>query len=184
MKNRFQAILISALTTVAIFGVVIYTSCNKDRCKTIVCAYGGVCNDGVCTCRSGYEGPTCETIARNKFLGEWTVFEKGSLTNKAQYPIKIQPGIDITDVVIINLYNYFFSISLRGSVINDTLYIPNQQYLGKVVFGVGFIYSENTYTQYGAIAMRYEVIDTATQTVNDFGFNEIVDHSKPSIWNK
>ena len=183
MKTSFKAILTTILIAFSAFGAVIYTSCNRDQCKTISCAYGGVCNNGVCNCPVGYEGSNCETISRQKFLGNWSVFEKGSITEAAQYPISIEEGAKITDVVIKNFYNYF-TTPIRATVDHDTLFIPNQQYEGKVLFGTGYVYSSVTYGQYGAINMEYEIIDTATQAVNDFGYNSIVDHSNASSWNK
>lgn len=188
MKTRLRTILISALLTVSAFISVVYISCNRDKCKTIVCAHGGVCNSGACICQSGYEGSNCETMSRKKFLGNWTVFENGTRTEAAQYNVTIKEadpvnGVDNpTDVKIYNFYNYFRT-TIKGYVTGDTLYIPNQCYEGKVVFGVGYIYSDNTYGQYGRIEMRYEIIDTATAQVNDFGYYP-PDASDPSLWNK
>jgi hypothetical protein len=182
MRTPFKTILISTLVTLSAFISVTYFSCNRDKCKTIVCAHGGVCNVGVCICPSGYEGANCETVSRTKFLGNWTVFEKGSATPARQYALTIQPSTLTSDVVISNFYNYF-QTPIKGYVNGDTLYIPNQQYEGKVLFGVGFIYSGVTYGQFGAISMRYEVIDTATQVVDDYGYYG-PDASDPSAWNK
>ncbi len=182
MKTPFKTLLLSAMVAIVAILTITNTACNRDKCKTIVCAHGGVCNNGACVCPSGYEGPNCETVSRVKFLGNWSVFEKGSVTEAAQYPISIQATTNITDVVINNFYNYFRT-PIKGYVQGDTLYIPNQQYEGKVLFGIGYIYSSVTYGQYAAISMRYEIIDTATQLVNDFGYYE-PDGSNPSAWNK
>ncbi len=182
MKTPLKTILISALATFSAFISIVYVSCNRDKCKTIVCAHGGVCNSGGCICPSGYQGSNCETLSRNKFLGNWSVFEKGTRTESAQYPITIETGKEITDVIIKNYYNYF-KTSVKAYVAGDTLYIPNQQYEGKVLFGVGYVFSDVTYGQYGRISMRYEIIDTATMLVNDFGYYE-PDGSDPSLWNK
>jgi len=46
MKTPLKTIFFSALATLTIFLAVAYTSCNRDKCKTIVCANGGVCNEG------------------------------------------------------------------------------------------------------------------------------------------
>jgi hypothetical protein len=183
MTARLKTIVISSLISFSAFAAIVYTSCNRDKCKTVVCAYGGVCNDGVCNCRPGYEGTNCETISRQKFLGNWSVFEKGSITEASQYGISITEGPKINDVIIKNFYNYFVT-PIAGVVKNDTLFIPNQQYEGKVLFGIGYIYTSVTYTQFGAIDMKYEIVDTATQAVNDFGYNSKLDHSDPSRWNK
>ncbi len=183
MRIPLKSILLSTIATVSVFAGVVYTSCNRDKCKTITCAHGGVCNDGNCTCRSGYEGPSCETVTRNKFLGNWRVFEKGSITLGSQYAISIEATTNITDVVIKNFYNYF-KTPVKATVIGDSLFIPNQQYEGKVLFGVGKMSSATSYGQYGYIEMRYQIIDTATQKVNDFGYNPAVTNSDPSQWNK
>lgn len=183
MRFPFKTIFISSIATIAAFTAVVYTSCNRDKCKTIVCANGGVCNDGSCTCPAGYEGTNCETVSRNKFLGNWHVLEKGSITLAAQYPVSIEATTLITDVVIKNFYNYF-KTPVKATIKGDSIFIPNQQYEGKVLFGIGFIYSNVTYGQYGGLSLRYQIIDTATQKVNDFGYNEAVDKSEPSNWNK
>ena len=182
MKTPFKTILISALATFSAFISVAYLSCNRDKCKTIVCANGGVCNGGACICPSGYEGSNCETVSRFKFLGNWSVFEKGSITPTQQYPINIKEGANITDVLIYNFYNFFLT-PVKGYVTADTLYIPNQQYQGKVLVGQGVISTSVTYVQYGLITMKYEIVDTATQLVNDFGWYDN-DGSAPSLWNK
>ncbi len=185
MKAPFKSVLFSAIATFFIFGSFMYVSCNRDKCKTIVCSHDGVCNQGACICPSGYGGTNCETILRQKFLGNWQVFEKGSATNAAQYAISIVEGAKITDVQIINFYNYF-TVPVNGyigGVNGDTLYIPNQQYQGKVTFGVGNIFTTTTYGAFGSINMRYEVVDTATDIPNDFGYYPS-DLSAPSAWNK
>ena len=183
MKTPLKTILIIALIAFSAFAATVYSSCNRDLCKTIVCANGGICNGGSCTCPLGFDGTNCEDTARNKFLGNWTVFEKGSTTQAAQYPISIQPGALINDVVIINFFNYF-TVPINASIVNDTIIIPNQQYQGKVIFGLGYIYTSTTYTQFGSINMEYEVIDTATQVVDDFGYYTNIDGSAASSWNK
>lgn len=183
MKTPLKTIL---TITIIAFSAVVNSSCNRDQCKTVVCAHSGVCNGGICTCPLGYEGSNCETVSRQKFLGNWTVFEKGSITQASQYPISIVEGDKITDVVIKNFYNYF-TVPVLANVYHDTLFIPNQQYQGKVLFGVGYIYTNVTYGQYGSINMEYEIVDTATGNVDDFGYNSSGasgDHSMPSAWNK
>jgi hypothetical protein len=184
MRFHFKTILVSTIATIGAFCAIVYTSsCNRDKCKTIVCANAGVCNDGGCNCPAGFEGTNCEKVARDKFLGNWHVLEKGSITLAAQYAISIEASNNLTEVTIKNFYNYF-KTPIKAYIKADSIFIPNQQYEGKLLFGIGYIYSNVTYGQYGAIEMRYEIIDTATQRVNDFGYNEAVDHSDPSLWNK
>lgn len=160
-------------------------SCNQDKCKAINCAYGGTCREGSCECLPGYIGPQCEIVARNKFIGMYQVSEKGTVTPQRTYALAIEKDADVTGVLIKNLYNYF-PTKIRATIDEDTLYIPNQQVDGKVVFGKGYMYSEKNASDVVTwhIALRYQVIDTASALKDDFGVNEILNGSKPSIWNK
>ena len=50
------------------------TSC-ADPCKDVSCSDNGACDEGTCLCEAGYEGTSCETESRAKFLGEWTTID-------------------------------------------------------------------------------------------------------------
>lgn len=75
MKS-FKQIALSAFLTISAFGAVVYTSCNKDECKDVVCQNGGTCSEGKCTCPTGIGGDKCETIFRttyaNTYVGNGT----------------------------------------------------------------------------------------------------------------
>jgi hypothetical protein len=182
MKISFKAILLSLLISSAAIVSFTYLSCTKDKCKSTECANGGVCNGGACTCATGYQGFNCDTASRDKFLGTWIVNETGLVTNPAQYNVTISTGPTISEVVISNFYNYITTY-VYGTIHLDTLFIANQQYQGKLIFGYGVITPNTTYPTDGYMAVRYEVIDSATNLVNDFGYNPI-DGSKVSNWNK
>jgi len=60
------------LTTIVFLGItstVLYTACEKDGCVNVSCQNGGSCAAGVCRCPSGYEGTSCETLSRVRYLG-------------------------------------------------------------------------------------------------------------------
>ncbi len=78
-----------------------------DKCLNVTCANGGVCYTGSCTCQAGYRGVNCETVERDLYVGNWTVNEKGSATNEAQYSTSVSNGTNITDLVITNFFNFF-----------------------------------------------------------------------------
>ena len=115
-------------------------------------------------------------------MGNWTVFEKGSKSFAAQYQVSIVPSGNVSEIDIINFNNYF-TIPIIAEVHGDTIVIPNQQHDGKVAFGKGYIYSNVAYGQFGAISVSYEIVDTATLLVDDYGFYAN-DLSSPSAWNK
>ncbi len=189
MKATFKPVIYSAIITLSAFLAVIYTSCKQDKCKAISCAYGGACVDGVCHCLAGYEGLSCETISRDKFVGLYNVQEQGSISPLRQYPIAIENDpLDVTKVQIKNLYNFFNTTPVTGVVNGDTLTIPNQQLLGKVVFGTGYVHYTKQYSSgpVTAVSMRYEVVDSASgnRIVDDFGYYSDLDTSKPSNWTK
>ena len=184
MRANIKPIFLSAILSITAFFAVIYTSCKPDNCKAIACAYGGTCDNGTCKCLPGYEGTNCETITRKKFVGLWSVKEQGSVTPLRQYPLGIENDSAVTVVLIRNLYNYFNGQKIRAIVQGDTLIIPNQQLMGKVVFGKGYIHSTTAFGLNSAITMSYEVIDTATQLVDDFGYYAELDKSNPSEWAK
>jgi hypothetical protein len=161
----------------------IYSSCNRDKCRTIICMNRGICNNGSCTCPEGYEGINCETENRKKFTGNWRVFEKGSNSLAKQYGISIVNGEKATDLLITNFNNYF-KTPIHGYVDGLRLIIPVQRLQGKVVYGEGTIYSNVTYGQYGGITMRYMVQDSLTLIKDDYGYQPELDFSEPSNWNK
>ncbi len=70
MKN-LKSILLASILTVGAFTATIFTSCNPDACKDVVCANGGTCTDGNCACPAGYEGTTCNTRTITKYLGSY-----------------------------------------------------------------------------------------------------------------
>lgn len=183
MKFFTRAIIVSAITILSSVGTIMYTSCNTDKCKGVVCANGGVCNKGACTCPTGYVGTNCETENRKRFTGNWSVFEKGSTSLAKQYQVSIEEGESITFVNITNFNNRFKS-TVKAYVDGDRLIIPSQRLEGKIVFGEGDIYSSVTYGQYGGLTVRYIVQDSATLVKDDYGYEAALDFSDPSAWNK
>ncbi len=183
MKLSAKAIIISAITTISSFAAVVYSSCNVDRCKTIVCANNGICNKGACTCAEGYVGTNCETVNRKRFTGIWRVFEKGSTSLAKQYSVNVTEGESITFVNIAN-FNNLFTQPVRAYVDGDRIIIPNQRLQGKIVWGEGSLYTTTTYGQYGGITMKYIVQDSATLVKDDYGYEAAIDFSDASDWNK
>lgn len=183
MKARFlKTIIFSALSTIVAFSAVTYTSCTPDKCKAIVCAYGGVCNDGACICQTGYEGTQCESIIRDKFTGVWQVVETGTITNITHYSVSVENDANgsVSNVLITNFYNSF-TAKVSAYVKGDSLYIPQQTINNRTIQGWGVLQNEGTtYNQHAQMSVYYKVTDNARGTVDDFG----IDDGTPSIWNK
>lgn len=178
MKARLKTFLLSSFGSIALFTAVTYTSCNNDPCKAIVCAAGGVCNDGDCICASGYEGNQCETETREKFKGIWYVTEDGTISATAQYTISVESGNNVTDLQISNFRNSF-TVPVNAYVKADTLYIPQQTINNNTVQGIGYIADDRFYGIHGILRLRYSVKD-ASNVTDDFGLGA----GNVSVWNK
>ena len=188
MKFNARALYLSLIFSLTAFSAVFYVSCrpsgNDDACQAIACAHGGTCAKGSCICPTGYEGANCEITTRDRFLGGWRVAEKGTVTAYREYQVAIEANsTDAAHINLKNLYNYF-TLPVQAYVIKDSIFIPNQQLQGKVVFGVGYIDTVGTSNTANQIVLRYEVVDSATQMVDDFGYYEMLDGSLPSSWAK
>jgi hypothetical protein len=180
MKTISRNIILSFLILSSVFASVGYQSCSKDKCSSVVCANGGSCDAGICICAAGYYGKSCDSVYRSKFVGTWSVSEKGSFSSSSNYSITITYGTRPTDVLIGNFYN-FFETKIKGYVTGDTLFIPSQQWQGKVIIGTGYLTQNSSYGPDDFMVMQYEVIDSATQSVNNFGCNNA---TNPSLWSK
>ncbi|MBL7717409.1 MAG: hypothetical protein JNL72_01130 [Flavipsychrobacter sp.] len=57
----FRYFFVTMLATLAVFSLVTYSACQRDKCRNITCMNGGSCYQGVCTCPPGITGSRCET---------------------------------------------------------------------------------------------------------------------------
>lgn len=182
MKALIKSIVYPAIGVLALFSAVTYTSCNDDPCKAVACAYGGTCNDGECICPSGYEGTSCEVVVKDRYLGTWTVFEDGTVTDAAQYEVNIRSGETPTDVKISNFYNRFGANDLVNARIDgDSIFIAQQKVNGYSIEGWGWFdwVEEDYYPDAGKLTMYYTITNSDGKT-DDFGVNG----GMPSEWNK
>jgi hypothetical protein len=176
--------LLSAIGSLALLSAISFTSCQEDRCKSVVCANSGTCNeDGSCTCPVGYEGDRCEVITRDRFKGTWDVHESGSSTGPIRYAVAIENGTNIDQVEIRNFYN-LFNTNIVATVKGDTLYIPVQNVEDgddlKTVEGKGFFDKTGYYGLQGNMILRYKV-RSSDGSVNNFGMDGA---DNPSRWSK
>lgn len=177
MRARLKAIYFATIATLSIFSTVAYVSCEQEKCKSVTCAYGGVCVQGACNCLAGYEGPRCETINRLRYLNTWNVTEDGTVTEATQYTVTIVGGPNIQEVLISN-FNNRLTEPVTAFVEGDTLKIPAQTRNNVTVEGVGYLTAQKYDGRSGTMVVRYKVTDATT--TNDYG----LDGGDASLWNK
>lgn len=174
MRIQLKSTLLSAIGVLALGTVITLSSCKEDKCKAVVCAYDGVCqDDGSCLCKIGYEGERCETITRDKFKGTWTVTEDGTASNPARYAVSVENGEQINDVLIRNFYNKYNG-EVTAHVKGDTIMIDRQAIqVGEqtlMVEGKGYAVPEAFYGLHGKLMLHYQVT-YEDGTVDRFGIN-------------
>lgn len=103
-------VALSAFLTLSAFCAVLYSSCSKDECKGVTCLNGGTCSGGNCTCPVGYEGTTCDTKSRDKFLGTYVGSEICTIGTD-NYSITLAANSDNVKLTYTNLYNNTPSIT-------------------------------------------------------------------------
>ena len=147
--KQIKQIAFSALLTISAFGAVVYTSCNKDECKDVVCQNGGTCSEGKCTCPTGAGGDKCETVFRttytNTYIGNGTDNEGdtytgwratfstvGSDITKMEFALK-----DATGAAVVTLPIVLSDTKTTGSVFT----ITSTSQLGATYTGTGTITS-------------------------------------------
>lgn len=178
MKSTLRTIFASALVALSGFTAITLSSCTEDKCKGISCAYGGTCTEGKCNCPSGYEGPQCETINRDRYKGIWFVNEDGTISNAAQYAVSIEGDGEMTEIKI-STFNNQIQAPIKATVKGDFMTIPQQVVNGFTVEGNGVLTIDPHYGEHGRMEVKYYIIDP-NGVRNDFGFSE----GKSSLWNK
>ena len=104
--KKLQSVLLASVLTLGAFTAAIVSSCNPDQCKDVVCANGGTCLDGTCSCPLGYVGTLCDTKANSFFPGNWSAKEKLNGASTWGTPYTITVTADGTDPKAFYLVNY------------------------------------------------------------------------------
>ncbi|QLH44409.1 MAG: calcium-binding EGF-like domain-containing protein [Bacteroidota bacterium] len=125
--------MLASILTIGAFSTTLFTACNPDACKDVVCQNGGTCVDGDCTCPVGYEGTNCQTLSRDKFIGVFTGSETCTVGTD-NYSITCSANSDNTKFNIQNLYNQ--SLTAIASANGNAFTIPSQT-VGSGVTAVG-----------------------------------------------
>ena len=109
--------LLTGLLFAAIMSAVFYTSCVQDACNNVTCFHGGACGNGVCRCPTGYEGPTCQTLSTDRFIGGYAGYTSCNNTQQVIDTAFITVG-DAINTVNIKLNSISPKI-LQGYVNNN-----------------------------------------------------------------
>lgn len=141
-------------------------SCTiEDECITndINCLNGGVCESGLCECAIGYEGDSCQTLMRAKFLGSWGVSDDCSQSGTATYSVTLTASPNAVNQVLISNFWDAFTNSVVATVDSTTITIAEQEPDGDDFFVNGSGTLSGT-----TITITYNIEDrTGAQTVTD-----------------
>jgi hypothetical protein len=110
--------------TVLTLVVIVVSSCKKDPCDDISCLNGGTCNDGTCACAEGYEGTTCATEERAKFLSTYSVTETCPSGNLSYSSVVSTSSVGVSSIVFSNFGGY--GVNVIGTANNSSVVFPNQ----------------------------------------------------------
>ncbi len=109
-----------------------WQSCQYDACKAraITCQNEGVCDRGMCQCKLGYEGDSCQTPINEKFASHYDMVRTELFSNN---PVPFNDDDTIymyANTLERNIVNFYSikdsSIELRGNVRENALTIPEQ----------------------------------------------------------
>ncbi|HEY9178072.1 MAG TPA: calcium-binding EGF-like domain-containing protein [Flavipsychrobacter sp.] len=153
MKS-IRNIAFSALLTFGAFSMVTYTACNKDECKDVVCQNGGTCVTGTCNCPTGYEGTSCETLSRAKFIGTWTGSDKCNI-NTYNVTMTINTSTNEIQALVNNPGGFGNSITITGVITNNNELSFTNQSAG----GTGRIINGKMTVNGNSLTFTYTVTD-------------------------
>jgi hypothetical protein len=92
------------------------------------------------SCPNGYEGASCATAWRTKFIGNWTQAGAASSSPESQkFTVSVQAGTAITDVSILNFDNTCTAPVTGYMFSANYLTIPSQVVSGQTITGYCYI---------------------------------------------
>jgi hypothetical protein len=115
--------------------LLLFSACKRDQCKDVVCPAQKVCYDGNCICPAGYEGSLCDTLSRQKMIGNYFVGENCPGSGAQNYYSNITEGVNAEQIEINNIVNS--GLFCDATVSENSVYIPDQQVGGIQLSGQG-----------------------------------------------
>ncbi len=146
------------------FGMFMFQSCTDD-CKDVTCLNGGVCEEGVCECATGYEGEDCSILMNAKFVGTYTVEDQCS---KNKYSIAITAETEPNKITFSNLGNFVTPAVVKAIVEQKEIKITDfEDVAGNRKFnGSGLIDSDGVITlTYTVTYLEDNTFDTCSTTM-------------------
>ncbi|MCF8258204.1 MAG: hypothetical protein K9J06_11655 [Flavobacteriales bacterium] len=116
--NLFQILGVVAI------GVMSFSACETDACKDVNCGTNGTCVDGDCVCDTGYEGVSCQTEERTKFIGSYSVTEACTSGNYTYSLTVTTSATGVDKIVAQNFGDY--GVDLVGTVDGSNVTFANQ----------------------------------------------------------
>ncbi|MEX0810650.1 MAG: hypothetical protein WD048_00450 [Chitinophagales bacterium] len=140
-------------------------SCDRDPCSDVICTGPeSYCVSGICQCPDGYEGPNCDILSQDKYIGNYNVNESCNPGTPRGWTFSyISPGNGINKVNISNALNT--GLTAEGVVYGNEIYFDEQN-LGSIRFQGRGNYIENA----NRIVIEYEyyVNGTANKCTANF----------------
>lgn len=127
------------------FAMLFLASCQRDRCKDIVCGPNQICLAGSCVCADGFEGADCATRSASKYIGNYVASEfcQNGGGNTSYFPFIQQQSSNPARLEIGNfLNNYTIVAFIRADAGNtgNNIEIPEQQLGGSgTIYGQGVL---------------------------------------------
>jgi hypothetical protein len=106
---------------------------QEDACTDVTCG-NGTCLDGVCECAVGFDGPSCQTESRSRYLGSW---EAGDIcrTTAFVYDLVITSGASAGSIQLDNLNDK--GVPLAANIDGLQIEVPTQGFQTGTISGAG-----------------------------------------------
>lgn len=157
MKS-IRNIALSAFLTLGVFTTATLVSCDPDPCKDVTCVNGGTCVSGTCNCPTGYEGATCATLSREKFLGTYNGTETCTVGSD-NYSITLSSNSEEVKLTYQNVYNQGFSAVCTITKTNEFTFNTTTN---------GVTYSGTGTLNVNTINVEYTITDALTSNTCTF----------------
>ena len=109
--------------------------CHGDPCRDVNCN-NGVCNEGECACQPGWTGARCDSLLRDRLVGNLWQNSLHCQTGSNLYGSTIVASAGAADEI--DIHNlYILGDSVSAVVTTDTLWVRKQVYGQDYIEGLG-----------------------------------------------